>query len=76
MDIDAIHIEKLTPEEQQRCFDSNLCFKCHRPGHISSKCQNPFINKQIQPAATTTKIKEIPDDEDSATVRRISTMDF
>ena len=38
MNIDAIHIEKLTPEEQQRCFDNNLCFKCHKPGHRSNQC--------------------------------------
>ena len=62
--------------ERQRCFDNNLCFKCRKPRHISSKCQNPFMNKQKQPTTTTTKIKEIPDDEDSATFRRISTMDF
>ena len=27
MDVDTIRIEKLTPEERQRCFDNNLCFK-------------------------------------------------
>ena len=77
MDIDAIHIKKLTPEERQRCFDNNLCFKCCKPGHRSSQCQNPFLGKQRQPTTTTTtKIEEIPDDEESATIGRISTMDF
>ena len=76
MDVDAIHVEKLTPEECQRCFDNNLCFKCHKPRHRSSQCQNPFLGKQKQPTATTTKIEEIPNEEESATVGRISTMDF
>ena len=76
MDVDAIWIEKLTPEERQRCFDNNLCFKCHKPGHRSNQCQNPFMGKQKQPAATTAKIEEIPDEEESATIGRISTMDF
>ena len=76
MDVDAIWIEKLTPEERQRCFENNLCFKCRRPGHRSNQCWNPFLGKQKQPTATTTKIEEIPDDEEAATVGRISTMDF
>ena len=76
MDVDAIWIEKLTPEERQRCFENNLCFKCRRPGHRSNQCWNPFLGKQKQPTATTTKIEEIPNDEEAATVGRISTMDF
>ena len=76
MDVDAICIEKLTPKECQRCFDNNLCFKCRKPRHRSSQCWNPFINKQKQPTTTTTKIEEIPDNEESATIGRISMMDF
>ena len=76
MDVDAIRIEKLTPEERQRCFENNLCFKCHKPGHRSNQCRNPFLGKQKQPTATTAKIEEIPDDEEAATIGRISTMDF
>ena len=76
MDVDAIRIEKLTPEERQRCFENNLCFKCRKPGHRSNQCQNPFLGKQKQPTATTAKIEEIPDDKEAATVGRISTMDF
>ena len=76
MDVDAIHIEKLTPEERQRCFENNLCFKCHKPGHRSNQCRNLFLGKQKQPTATTTKIKEIPDNKEAATIGRISMMDF
>ena len=76
MDVDAIQIEKLTPKERQRCFNNNLCFKCHKPRHRSNQCQNPFLGKQKQSTATTTKIEEIPDDKESATVGKISTMDF
>ena len=76
MDMDAIQIKKLTPEERQRCFDNNLCFKCHKPRHRSSQCQNPFLGKWKQPTTTTAKIKEILDNEELATIGRISTMDF
>ena len=76
MDVDAIQIEKLTPEERQRCFENNLCFKCRKPGHRSNQCRNPFLGKQKQPATTTAKIEEIPDDEEATTVGRISMMDF
>ena len=76
MDVDAIQIKKLTLEERQRCFDNNLCFKCRKPGHRSSQCRNPFLGKWKQLTTTTAKIKEILDDEESATIGRISTMDF
>ena len=76
MDVDAIRIEKLTPKERQRCFENNLCFKCHKPGHRSNQCRNPFLGKQKQTTTTTAKIKEIPDDKEATTVGRISTMDF
>ena len=76
MDVDAIQIEKLTPKERQRCFENNLCFKCRKLGHRSNQCQNPFLGKQKQPTATTAKIEEIPDNEETATVGRISMMDF
>ena len=74
MDVDAIRIEKLTPEERQRCFENNLCFKCRKPGHRSNQCRNPFLGKQK--TATTAKIEEIPNDEEAATIGRISMMDF
>ena len=76
MDVDAIHIKKLTPEERQRCFENNFCFKCHKPRHRSNQCRNLFLGKQKQLTATTTKIKEIPDNKEAATVGRISMMDF
>ena len=76
MDVDAIQIEKLTPKERQRCFENNLCFKCCKPGHRSNQCRNPFLGKQKQPTATTTKIEEIPDDEEATTIGRISMMNF
>ena len=47
-----------------------------QPGHRANQCWNPFLGKQKQQAATTTKIEEIPDDEEAATIGRISTMDF
>ena len=76
MDVNAIWIKKLTPKERQRCFENKLCFKCRKLGHRSNQCRNPFLGKQKQPTTTTTKIEEIPDDEEAATIGRISTMDF
>ena len=71
MDVDAICLEQLTPKERQRCIENNLCFKCRKPGHSAAKCRNPFMNKPT----TIAKIKEVPNN-DSATIRRITTLDF
>jgi len=38
MDVDAIKISKLTPEEQKRCQEKGLCFRCRKPGHLSNAC--------------------------------------
>ena len=29
---------KLSPEERERCLRDRLCFRCRRPGHVSSRC--------------------------------------
>ena len=33
MEIGNIRLQKLTPEERQRCFRMGLCFRCRQPGH-------------------------------------------
>ena len=35
MDIGNIKIQKLTPEERERCRKYGLCFRCRQPGHMA-----------------------------------------
>ena len=52
MDIDAVQIGKLTPEERQWCINNNLCFKCRKPGHLAIKCWTYPSNQQNTPTIT------------------------
>ena len=45
-------------------------------GLFTDECWNTFLGKQKQPTTTTANIEEIPDNEESATIGRISMMDF
>ena len=38
MDIDSIHIEKLTQEEREKCIREGHCLWCRKPGHYSRNC--------------------------------------
>ena len=38
MDIDSIHIEKLTQEEREKCIKEGRCLWCRKPGHYSRNC--------------------------------------
>ena len=83
MDVDVVHIGKLTPEERKQCIEKGLCFHCWKPGHLSRECPS-FPNKK--PGRQVKRIireEELPnlqevDDDEEETVRRISftPMDF
>ena len=60
IDIDAIQVEKLTPEEHLKCFNNNLCFKCRKPVHTTAKCRNPFIEKWNNSPPPLLKLKKYP----------------
>ena len=38
MDVDSIHIEKLTQEEWEKCIKEGQCLQCQKPGHYSRNC--------------------------------------
>ena len=38
MDIDAISVNALSREERERHVRNNLCFICHKDGHMSKEC--------------------------------------
>ena len=38
MDVDSIHIEKLTKEEREKCIREEQCLRCRKPGHYSRNC--------------------------------------
>ena len=52
-------LNKLTPEERERCIKLKLCFRCRQPGHMGPDC--PVKNPTIRAADTTpveTKVME------------------
>jgi len=83
MDVDAIKVSKLTPEEQKRCQEKGLCFCCRKPGHLSNACpaypsetKKPSTKRVQQVEEETPALMEL-DNDDEETVRRISfSVDF
>ena len=35
MDVDIIHLKKLSPADCARCIRQGLCFRCHKKGHVT-----------------------------------------
>ena len=63
MDIDTIHLKKLSPADRARCIREGLCFRCCKKGHSANEChssQAPGKSKgnyrpqQIRNTETTT----------------------
>ena len=40
MDLSALQIQKLTPEERDRCTKEGRCFRCRQKGHLAIHCPN------------------------------------
>lgn len=38
MDISSIKVDKLTPDERQRCMRESLCLRCREKGHLAKDC--------------------------------------
>ena len=84
MDVNTVHIERLTPQERERCFKNNLCLQCRKPGHRATECstfptnsQPNFQKKSQQPInKKIAKIEEIPKEPEEEfkeeTIRKIS----
>ena len=76
MVVDTIKVSKLTPEERKRCVEKKLCFRCRKPGHLSTACPT-FSKKGNQKVHKVSseelpKLEEIDDDEEEEVVRKIS----
>ena len=52
MDVDSIHIEKLTKEEREKCIKEGRCLQCRKPGHYSRNCTT-FQNNNSNPLPYT-----------------------
>ena len=60
MDVDVVHVGKLTPDERKCCIEKGLYFHCQKVGHLSRECpsfSNKKLNRQVKQVA---KEKEIP----------------
>ena len=40
MDIDTIHLRKLSPADRAQCIRERLCFRCRKKGHSANECQS------------------------------------
>ena len=72
MVVDTIKVSKLTPEERKRCIEKKLCFRCRKPGHLSTTCMS-FTqkgNQKVQKVSSKElpKLEEIDDDDEEEVV--------
>lgn len=44
MDLGAVSVGKLTPEEREKCLRLGLCLRCRKPGHMAKDCTH-FANQ-------------------------------
>ena len=76
MVVDTIKVSKLTPEERKHCVEKKLCFRCRKPGHLSTACPAfaQKSNRKVQKVSSEElpKLEEINDDEEEEAVRKIS----
>ena len=76
MVVDTIKVSKLTPEERKRCVEKKLCFRCRKPGHLSTACPafTQKANQKVHKVSSEElpKLEEIDDDEEEERVRKIS----
>ena len=72
MVVDTIKVSKLTPEERKRCVEKKLCFRCRKPGHLSTACPafTQKGNQKVQKVSSEElpKLEEIDDDEEEEVV--------
>ena len=40
MDVDTIHLKKLSPADRARCMREGLCFRCRKKGHSANECRS------------------------------------
>ena len=40
MDVDTVHLKKLSPADHAQCIREGLCFRCHKKGHSTNKCRS------------------------------------
>ena len=67
MDVDAVKLKKLTPEEREECFKKGLCLQCCKKGHMANACptsSNPPKKPQVQCAQKEEKLPELKEVED------------
>ena len=74
MDVDAIHVRKLTPEEQKICIKKGLCFHCWKAGHNSTSY--PIFTSTLKPRVQCINkkeklscLQEIDNDDDEGVAR-------
>ena len=73
MDVDVIHIGKLTPKERKWCIKKGLCFHCRKTGHLSRECPSFPNKKPGRQVKRVIREEELPnlrevDDNDEETV--------
>lgn len=39
MELGAVNVKKLTPEERDKCMRQGLCLRCRQPGHMAKDCR-------------------------------------
>ena len=62
MEVDAVRLKKLTPQERAKCMREGRCFKCRKIGHDARNCRTKtdITSKPPHPSQQVLHTEETP----------------
>ena len=72
-DPDAMDIDRMTAEEQEKHFKEGRCFTCHKIGHLSRNCPDKRTQNRTTQNRTNAHVTNIEDCDNKSTTSHSST---
>ena len=57
MNVDFVHLKKLSPAKHTQCMREGLCFKCQKKGHNANNCNSNQTQEQPRRNACSLQVK-------------------